>query len=66
MVYYLLMPPSQIAHAKRELNLEGLVRGYDVDAGVLNKSTNPGTQSKQQIGRVARAREAADKMLKRW
>lgn len=37
-----------------------------MDAAALNKSTNPGSQSKQQIGRVARAREAVDNMLKRW
>ncbi|CAN0010092.1 unnamed protein product, partial [Laminaria digitata] len=54
------------AHANRELNLEGLIRGHGVDAAALNKSTNPGSQSKQQIGRVARAREAVDNMLKRW
>lgn len=46
--------------------MEGLIRGHDVDAAALNKSTNPGSQSKQQIGRVARAREAVDSMLKRW
>lgn len=43
-----------------------MIRGHDVDAAALNKSTNPGSQSKQQIGRVARAREAVDNMLKRW
>lgn len=60
------MSLQQAAHANRELNLEGLIRGHDVDAAALNKSTNPGAQSKQQIGRVARAREAVDNMLKRW
>lgn len=66
MVYYFPMPPPQVAHAKRELNLEGLVRGHNVDARVLNKSTNPGAQSKQQMSKVAKAREAVDGMLKRW
>lgn len=56
----------KVAHANRELNIEGAVRGHDVDAAALNKSTSPGKQSKQQIGRVARAREAVDNMLKRW
>lgn len=37
-----------------------------MEAGVLNKSATPGMQSKQQMGRVARAREAVDNMLKRW
>lgn len=63
-------PPSSVdekmAHANRELNIEGAIRGHDVDAAVLNKSTNPGKQSKQQIRRVARARQAVDGMLKRW
>lgn len=57
---------EKVAHANRELNIEGAIRGHDVDAAVLNKSTNPGKQSKQQIRRVARAREAVDGMLKRW
>lgn len=57
---------EKVAHANRELNIEGAIRGHDVDAAVLNKSTNPGKQSKQQIKRVARAREAVDGMLKRW
>eukprot|EP00903_Cladosiphon_okamuranus_P012671 g11851.t1 len=56
----------KVAHANRELNIEGAIRGHDVDVAVLNKSTNPGKQSKQQIKRVARAREAVDGMLKRW
>ncbi|CAN0244192.1 unnamed protein product, partial [Discosporangium mesarthrocarpum] len=32
----------RMAYAKRELNLEGLVKGCDgMEAGVLTKSTNP-------------------------
>lgn len=64
----LFLPPcrKKVAHANRELYLEGAIRGHDVDAAVLHKSTNPGKQTKQQIGRVTRAREAVDSMLKRW
>lgn len=57
---------QQAAHANRELNLEGLIKGHDVDAAALNRSTNPGSQSKQQINRVARAREAVDNMFRKW
>lgn len=37
-----------------------------MEAGVLNKPATPGVQSKQQMGRVARAGEAVDSMLRRW